>query len=323
MIDSKPPGNSDLYLDFSQFNKLRKLNADNQDEGLRAAAKQMESIFLNMMLQSMREANSAFSEGNMLESRESDFFRGMYDKQLASDISNGQGIGLADVIVRQLSKQNTTPASASQDSYGVSQYMDSKVPAVFVRSKREDSTPVVGNKSEAVSDPKALEAVTWNSPEQFVEAIYPFAEQAAKRLGVGVDAILAQAALETGWGKHVMPNTKGVSSHNFFGIKADMRWDGDATRKNTLEYRNGIAAKEVASFRSYPSLDEAFQDYVSFLKNNARYTQVFEKNIDAKQWGYELQSAGYATDPNYGNKIANIIDSDVLQSVVQQRSKKI
>jgi len=315
MIDSNP----DLYLDFSQFNQLRRLNRSDEEQALHAAAKQMEGVFLNMMLQSMRDANAIFSEGNMLESRESEFYQGMYDKQLVSNITSGPGIGLAEVIVRQLSKQGQSGLKDLPASFDITSYQNAKMPAVY-RTKPSSSL----NPSERVESGKEeLEPVSWNSPQEFIQTLLPYAEKAAKRLGVGVKAVLAQAALETGWGQHVMPNSKGDSSHNFFGIKADTRWDGDVTRKNTLEYRNGIAAKEVAPFRSYESLDAAFNDYVSFLKNSDRYGNAVEKNIDEKQWGYALQKAGYATDPNYGNKIASIIDSDILQSVVNGNGKKI
>ncbi len=324
MIKSDAPIDSNLYLDFSQYNKLRKLNQDNAEQGLQAAAKQMESIFLNMMLKSMRDANTLFSEDSMFNSKESDFYRGMYDQQLASNIANGPGIGLAEIIVKQLANKDGDVNSLANRAFDITSYQDSKIPAVFIRNESFDSVSQnVSKSTEENIQEEPLTAITWDSPQQFVEAIYPYAEKAAKQLGVGVKAVLAQAVLETGWGKHVMPNQEGVSSHNFFGIKADTRWDGQVVRKNTLEYRNGIAAQEAAPFRSYASLDDAFSDYVAFLKNNSRYDNAIRKNLDEKQWGYELQQSGYATDPNYGNKIANIVDSEVVQSVAQKFSKKI
>ncbi len=314
MVASKPPGSSDLYLDFSQFNKLRKLSGDDEHAALQASARQMEGIFLNMMLQSMRQANSMFTEGSMFESKESQFYQGMYDKQLVSNIANGNGIGLADIIVNQLASKNSMPALPDQQSYGLTSYLENKIPAVYVRKQGQVTAPT--DLTVPNTNAVELEKLDWHSPEEFVEAIYPFAKKAADKLGVGVEAVLAQAVLETGWGKHVMEQQQGVSSHNFFGIKADTRWVGEATRNTTTEYRNGIAAKEEASFRSYQSLDEAFDDYVSFLQNNPRYDSAVGKNIESKQWGYMLQKAGYATDPNYGSKIANIMDSDVLKSVI-------
>src|SRR5690606_24034645 len=107
------------------------------------------------------------------------------------------------------------------------------------------------------------------------------------------------------------------------GIKAHNSWDGDTVKKKTLEYRNGIAAQEYAAFRSYPSLASAFDDYVRFLKENPRYANVFNANADAKQWGHSLQKAGYATDPNYGNKIAPLMESDIIQTKFQATSTSL
>jgi flagellar protein FlgJ len=323
MINSPQDTQSDLYLDFAQFDQLRKMSRDNKEQALHAAAKQMEGIFLNMMMQSMRDANAIFAEGNMLESRDGKFYQGMYDKQLTLNISNNGGIGLADVIVRQMSNASGSERRSDSESVGdIKQYLENRIPARLSTEKTLDSAKnhMVEPQVPVPNDQRSL---AWNTPEEFVEVIYPFAEKAAAQLNVEPQAIVAQAVLETGWGKHVMSGHKGDSSFNLFGIKADSRWDGDSTRKNTLEYRNGIAAKENASFRSYSSLDQAFDDYVGFLKTNARYDEVVEQKNEAKQWGFALQEKGYATDPHYGNKIAHIIESDVFQSALQRMKKQI
>ena len=148
------------------------------------------------------------------------------------------------------------------------------------------------------------------SPEDFVNRIAPYARRSAATLNVPVEGIIAQAALETGWGRYTMKHADGSNALNFFGIKANKSWQGERVNVTTLEYRNGVAAKEPASFRSYANLDEAFQDYSNFLLQNPRYHQALQtirSNSDAKQWGYQLQQAGYATDPNYGKKIASIV----------------
>lgn len=328
----KPPANSssDLYLDFSQFNQMRKLTRDNEDAALQAAARQMEGIFLNMMLQSMRDANAVFSEGNMLESSDTQFYQGMYDKQLSLNISNSGGLGLADVIVKQMkanSGKEITEAVSDISAYLKHPLQNrSHVSDSTTQSNKEVPEATVG-KSVDLSTQRvtsdSAEATSWQSPQEFVSAIYSHARKAAQRLGVAPEAIIAQAVLETGWGQHVMKDVEGENSFNLFGIKADTRWDGETVRKNTLEYRNGIAAKENASFRSYPSLDRAFDDYVDFLNSNSRYESLVSKKCEAKQWGFELQGSGYATDPNYGNKIANIMDSDAFKSALNSATKKL
>lgn len=331
----KPSSNSspDLYLDFSKFNQLRKMTRDDKDAALQAAAQQMEGIFLNMMLQSMRDANAVFAEGNMLDSRDGQFYQGMYDKQLSLNISNNGGIGLADVIVKQMQARSDSKLPDTGTAMDISSYL--KHPVLAKSSiKLQESSP--DETTAAISSPddkpatvtKAVEAVgtvdpSWDTPQEFVQAIYPHAKRAAEKIGTSVEAVIAQAVLETGWGEHVMQAGAGDSSFNLFGIKADSRWQGDVVRKNTLEYRNGIAAKENAAFRSYRSLDHAFADYVEFLNSNARYESVINKKSEGKQWGFDLQQSGYATDPNYGNKIANVMGSDVFKSALQTVTTKL
>ncbi|RLT92580.1 flagellar assembly peptidoglycan hydrolase FlgJ [Ketobacter sp.] len=338
----KPPSNSspDLYLDFSKFNQLRKMTRDDGDAALRAAAQQMEGVFLNMMLQSMRDANAVFAEGNMLDSRDGQFYQGMYDKQLSLNISKQGGIGLADVIVKQMQTQAAARQRTPDVNTDISDYLkhpvlarpslpvaegetDSRSAATAQDSKPAPSSSVVATPNAHLVAEQDTADAQWQSPSDFVQVIYPHAKRAAERLGTSPEAVIAQAVLETGWGQHVMEAAGGANSFNLFGIKADSRWQGDVVRRNTLEYRNGIAAQENAAFRSYRSLDQAFDDYVNFLHSNARYENAIGKKSEAKQWGFDLQNSGYATDPNYGNKIANIMDSDVFQAALKTAATKL
>ena len=322
-----------MYLDFSKFNQLRKMTRDDKDAALQAAAQQMEGIFLNMMLQSMRDANAVFAEGNMLDSRDGQFYQGMYDKQLSLNISNNGGIGLADVIVKQMQARSDSNPIANGSAMDISSYLKHPLlsrPAVEPQDKEPEAPGVslpdvtaLANSTQESLDDSDSTFQRWNSPDEFVQAIYPHAKRAAEVLGTSAEAVIAQAVLETGWGKHVMQAGVGNSSFNLFGIKADSRWQGDVVRRNTLEYRNGIAAQENAAFRSYRSLDHAFDDYVNFLNSNSRYEAALSKKSEGKQWGFDLQQSGYATDPNYGNKIANVMDSDVFKSALQSVTKKL
>lgn len=335
MTISNKTDKADLYLDFSQFHGMRKLALEDKEKGLHAAAKQMESVFLNMMLKSMREANAVLSEGSLFESKESEFYQEMYDKQLSSNLSAQGGIGLADIIVSQLGGKEKNQDDSTKN-YDITQYLENPINNFSAglrkinvdKNEANESTDDPLMKGQEVDglliDDGAENVVPsinldhWQTPKEFVRAIYPHAKQAAQQLGVEPEALIAQAALETGWGKHVMNGPDQSTSFNLFGIKADSRWQGEETNKNTLEYRNGIAAKEMASFRSYESLKDAFTDYVSFLKNNGRYESILNKKTESKQWGFELQQSGYATDPKYGNKIASILESDILQSALKQ-----
>lgn len=145
-----------------------------------------------------------------------------------------------------------------------------------------------------------------------MSSILPHAQKAAAELGVPARAIAAQAALETGWGRHVMKNADGSSSFNLFGIKADASWKGARTTQDTTEYSGGVKLSESAQFRSYASLDEAFADYARFLKSNPRYAQALTQR-DSAGFASGLQQAGYATDPAYARKIMHIAEGERMQ----------
>lgn len=368
MNPTKLPDQAPAYLDFSGFEKLKRQSRDDKQAALQSTAKQLESVFLNMMLKSMRDANSIFSEGNELTGRDGEFYQNMYDQQLGMNLANGRGIGLAEMIVKQMTRMESgkdvvegeTVADASRpDGFALPDYrqpaLAQRQPADNSRALREaDLLREIGQMQlgSATASPEAalfapqnqlteilpvaeampeadlylntpVQQETWTTPEEFVARILPHAERAARELNVDPQAIVAQAVLETGWGQRQIKDAQGNNSFNLFGIKAGGAWDGDVARKRTLEYRNGIAAPEYASFRSYSSLREAFEDYVKFLKDGSRYDGVIEQKKEAKQWGFALQKAGYATDPKYGNKIASILESDILQSTFNPGYKSL
>nr|WP_243458950.1 flagellar assembly peptidoglycan hydrolase FlgJ [Pseudomonas sp. OA65] len=159
----------------------------------------------------------------------------------------------------------------------------------------------------AVAQPPLAPArKAFRDADEFVNAMLPMAKEAADRIGVDPRYLVAQAALETGWGKSVMRQPDGSSSHNLFGIKASKNWTGDSARAITSEFRNGAMVKETAEFRSYASYRDSFHDLVNLLQSNSRYQDVLKSADNPEQFVRELQKAGYATDPNYANKISNI-----------------
>lgn len=294
------PHAAQTYTDFNGLAALRKEAKDNSPEALKEVARQFESLFMQMMLKSMRDASLA---DGIFDNQQSDMYMDMYDKQLATSLSGeGHGIGLAEIMVRQLQSRQASETGEIELSRQVPErrHFGHDFQAVkpaeeksAVESARVDSTPLNGD------------------PDLFVSTLLPHARQAAQRLGVDPSALLAQAALETGWGKAVIRHPDGSSSHNLFNIKADHRWDGEAVAKQTLEYRDGIARKEPASFRAYDDYAQAFNDYVDFLQSNPRYSRALTSVAEPKRYIEELQQAGYATDPNYANKINRIISSDM------------
>jgi flagellar protein FlgJ len=311
---------SQTAVDFQGLAELRRSsNKDGSDpETMRQVAGQFESLFINMMLKSMRQAS--LGDG-MFDSSQSDMYRDIADQQMAMDLSTRGGLGLQEVILRQL-----TGNTAGKENKDIVSDRDPKsygVDTIKTRSKLEVVESIIAEKQAIISKPKALDNIStqmdmsFDSPESFIQKLWPMAKQAADKLGVAPEVILSQAALETGWGKHVINKADGQSSHNLFNIKADSRWQGDSATKGTVEYRDGIAIKEQAKFRSYDSYQESFDDYVQFLQTQPRYQQALKqvKNPDAFIEG--LHKAGYATDPAYSDKIKQIMRSDTLAQLSQ------
>jgi flagellar protein FlgJ len=159
-----------------------------------------------------------------------------------------------------------------------------------------------------------VKEVTFTGPDDFIRSIYSHAEEVAKASGLPVEVIVAQAALETGWGKHIMTDAQGNSSFNLFGIKADSRWQGESVSVMTTEYRDGIVQRERANFRAYDSIEASISDYANFLESNPRYKDALQHADNPEAYARALQDAGYATDPAYSNKLTNIIQRYDLSS---------
>jgi flagellar protein FlgJ len=182
--------------------------------------------------------------------------------------------------------------------------------AELLAAVEEELSTLKGTQSSSVTN-----NMTFDSPESFVRQLWSMAEKAAKKIGVRPEVILSQAALETGWGKHVIAKTDHASSHNLFNIKADARWEGEATSIGTVEYRNGIAVKEQAKFRVYASYQDSFNDYIHFLQTQPRYQEALQNTADPEAFIEGLHKAGYATDPAYADKVKRIMNSDTLAGI--------
>ena len=306
---------SDAYTDINSVQALRTLEDKNQALG--EISKQFESMLVRMMLKSMRDANQVFAKDNPLNSNKTEFYQNMMDDQLALSLSTGRGIGLAEVMQRQLSQN----AGLSGD---VSVAADSNASLVPVRNP--NLKPLTGSGREQEFKDTALQMVTKpvvaepinldGSPEQFSQQLFDLAERAGKELGVSPETLLAQAALETGWGKKVAADASGHSSYNLFNIKADKRWQGPSVTVSTLEYRDGLAVKETASFRAYSSYEESFNDYVAFIQDGARYQPALQASTN-RGYVQALSANGYATDPHYAEKIIRIMDSPAIRQANQ------
>lgn len=306
------------YTDFSGLNEMRAQARVDPQASLKKVAKQFEGIFIQMMLKSMRDASMGDA---IFDSDQSKLYRDMFDKQVALDMANSKGIGIADSLVRQLGPR--TPQSVKTEVISLELNKNSSkelpfngkvLPLSSMRLHEVDRSSVRSLASYELPAINPLADKTkFNSPEEFTHHILPYAEKAAKELGVSPLVLVSQAALETGWGKAVTQHKDGSSSYNLFNIKADQRWSGDRVIKSTLEYDNGMAKHEKASFRAYNSYSDSFDDYVDFLRTNSRYDNVLRHEGDDKSYIKDLHKAGYATDPNYSNKVLNILQRDSIQ----------
>lgn len=314
-----------VYTDFKGLNALKTESHTDKKAALVQVAKQFESLFLSEMLKSMRKAGEAFSEGNYLNSQQSKFYRDMFDSQLSLTMAGNQGTGLADALVSQLSRQIPGMGADGQTLPGhktsLADYdrslpvLSRKLPEQLARVDKvaaEEATASDNPKVEAADGHSLPE--TFDSPEAFVKTLLPIAQRAAGDSGIDPRLMVAQAALETGWGRHMIKGDGDQPSFNLFGIKADQRWQGDSVRITTTEYRAGLPMKEKADFRAYDGYEDSFRDYVDFLKSNPRYRDVLAVADQPREFAHRLQQAGYATDPEYGNKIHNIMGRDGLMT---------
>ncbi|MBK1874878.1 flagellar assembly peptidoglycan hydrolase FlgJ [Marinobacter sp. 1-3A] len=309
-----------VYTDFSGLNALKHSAGDDKQAALEEVARQFESLFLSEMLKSMRKAGDVFAEGNYLNSNQSEMYRDMFDSQLSLTMAGGQGTGLADALVRQLSK-----SIPGMDKQGSPLAAQKKVLTDYERSlpvishrlpERVDEVAEVAQKSNANPvAPTAMLPEQFDSPEHFVSTLLPVAETIAADTGISPKLMVAQAALETGWGRHMIRGDGNQPSFNLFGIKADKRWQGDAVTITTTEFREGVPMKERADFRAYPDYESSFRDYVAFLESNPRYRDVLASADQPDVFARKLQEAGYATDPQYGDKINRIMNRDSLMTL--------
>ncbi len=305
--------------DFSQFVDLRRMAGEGGGEALREVASQFEALFIQTLLKNMRDAS--LGEGLFGDSEEHKMYEGMLDQQFALEMASGKGIGIAEMLVRQLGGE---PGESSATVEVPPQTIPPVIrrPAIRYAPPPAAETGVVSKPASAPA-PAAAEASAvrddpeFDTPESFVRELWPHVKRVASELGVEVRAILAQAALETGWGKHMPADANGRSSNNLFGIKADSRWDGGSVSKPTLEFDDGVARQERARFRAYDSIADSVRDYLDFLRGNPRYSGVSATDGTPSAFGQSLADAGYATDPDYAQKIDRVADSEPMQRAIR------
>ena len=295
---------TDVYTDVQGLQNLKA--ESNQDVALKKIAQQFESLFLHEMLKTMRKANESFEEGSLFNGKDTQFFRDMYDQQLSLNLAQ-KGTGLAQVIYEQLSRQYVTDGKDSAPAAAQAMPVPERktfipVPHPSTRAKETSVTAPIETATSANENNSSF-----SNAREFIDAVLPHARAAAGALGLNPLFLAAQAALETGWGKYVIRDGSGESTHNFFNIKADRAWQGEKAEVSTLEYRSGVPVREQAQFRKYGDIAESFADYVQFLQDNPRYQDALTVAGNDREFAFGLQNAGYATDPAYADKILAIV----------------
>ena len=277
-----------LALDPRTLERLRSDASAAPDKAVRDASKQFEVMFVNMLMKSMRDAAP---QNGPFDSDQTRMYTSMLDQQLAQSMAS-KGIGLADVMARQLTK-TTTPVT------------DSVTP---------DAAKVTPDKAASIEQDPAPPTVRRNArARRFIDKMWPHAVEASRATGIPPQFILGQAALESGWGTREIRTSDGRATHNLFGIKAGRSWTGSTSNAGTTEYSQGTKQRSVEKFRSYDSYAEAFRDYANLLKSNPRYAQALQAGGDPAAFAQGLQKAGYATDPAYASKLTRVIMSSTLR----------
>jgi flagellar protein FlgJ len=295
------------YHDLAGLSKLKRAAGANDPQAIRTVAEQFEAMFTRMMLKSMRDA---VGQDPIFGSNQEQMYQGMADDQLSVQLAKGKGLGLADMLVRQLQKMGvkgasqaagagttgTTPSAGTTSAAGVTTAAGAKAAAAY-------------RATQQATQPTASAATTDVTKANFVQDLWPRAQDAGTLLGVDPRHLIAQAALETNWGQSLPQDASGRSSNNLFGMKTSANWTGAAVTSSTQEFENGAAANTTAQFKAYATPTQSFQDYVALLRNNPRYAAALNTGSDVHAFAAGLQRGGYATDPEYANKIAAVANT--------------
>ena len=309
--------------------------ASQRQAEIKEVARQFEALLMHTLLKSMRETTS---QDGLLDNDQTRLYTSLLDQEIAQLISR-RGLGLAEILERQLSKMDASSdappwqairqtAPGLLDSWNaVDSWNGIASPGVAANLKAaeanaqrslqhsEPALPTAESKRAPQTDDlvEAHNSVGQSHVRAFIDAVRPHAMAAAERSGIPAQFLIGHAALESGWGRYQIRNPDGQTSHNLFGIKADDSWSGDVAEVTTTEYVGGVPVKRVEQFRSYDSYQAAFIDYADFLRSNPRYTDALQATGNARAFASELQSAGYATDPRYADKLTAVINHSLLR----------
>lgn len=281
-----------LAIDVNTLAQTRRLAKEDPRAAMKSAAQQFEAVFLQMVLKAMRDASP--KEG-LFDSEQSRLYQSLLDQQLSQTLSAKGSTGLAALIEQQLSR-------------GLAPRTPEEAAAPFPLQQRAIPAAAAPQAPAIPADAASVPAPA----REFVDRLWPHAGEASRATGIPAHFMIAQAALETGWGRAELRFADGTPTYNLFGIKAGRTWQGAVAEATTTEYVNGAAQKTVERFRAYSSYAEAFRDYAGLLASNPRYAEVLHQK-DAAGFARGLQKAGYATDPMYAAKLERIIGGQALR----------
>jgi flagellar protein FlgJ len=281
-------------LDAHGLDALRLQAKQHPDQALKGVAQQFEAVFLQTLLKSMRDATP---QDGPMDSEQTRMYTSMLDQQMAQSLS-AKGIGLADVMLRQLTR-NRAVATGVDPAAGRSGLPAGAAPALPSPAVKPGDTQSAGP----------------HAGRDFLARMKEHAIEASKATGIPARFLLGHAALESGWGKHEIRAADGSQSFNLFGIKAGRSWKGPTVDVMTTEYVNGAPQKVLQKFRAYGSYAEAFNDYASLMQGNPRYASVLKQH-DSAGFAQGLQRAGYATDPQYADKLTRVLNGPRMRQTM-------
>lgn len=312
-------------FDANSLNNLKQAAQENSPEAIKGVAKQFEALFMNMMLKSMRDASP---KDNPFDNETSRTFTSMLDQQLSSNLAS-KGLGLADILAKQLSQGAYARSANSVDTYddarisALQQAVSDDKPLSSLNQDSFNQSALIkpyANNVTNTTQPKSVEAssefltiksandkVPSDGAIEFKNRMAQAAAEASRATGLPTHLMLGQAALESGWGKRELKAADGTPSYNLFGIKATDNWDGNVVEATTTEYIHGVKQKRIEKFRAYDSYAESFKDFANMMRNNPRYENVLANLQDVNDYAQAMQKAGYATDPNYAEKLSQVI----------------
>lgn len=276
--------------DFGRFTRLKSLGRRDEAAAYEKVAQEFEALFFQMMLSAAR---AGMPGDGVFRSQEMQLYHELFDQQAAMLIASRNDLGFGSAIARAMQGRAASVAS--------------EIGGVMRRLAGDPATerPPLAAAEAALGEDSIEDRI--QTGIAFIRQILPHAERAAKRIGTQPEVLVAQAVLETGWGQHVIRQADGRSSHNIFGIKATPSWQGERARASTLEVRNGQPVRGAAEFRSYDSLEAAFDDYADIITGHARYEDAVRDGASGEHYVRGLQRAGYATDPHYADKIVDLL----------------